>query len=361
MDVAHVRLRVDGLGGHVEGPVLDVVAHAGDHPVAVGFGVHQGTAVGQLEEAVAIVDDLVADVEIVMGEPRVELEDLEDGVDAVTLDPHDAPQPRPVDGARPPPLLDGQPFHLLHAVGHADGRAHRAVEDVHGEGVLTDEPHQCIPREVLVAEVGSERAGVVAETFGGKVRRGSGALGHVACHHLSKLSSRQVSNNSPPNPAHGPARSGSSASAPSAPAWPRTFSPPAFPWSSPTCERRPPTPIGSEPRSPARPPTSPADRHRGRGRGRRRPGPRRAVGTGRRTGRRPSRHRLRHREHHLAGLRLRHRRRGRRRRCGRPRLRGDRRTRSRGLAASWSAWWAATRPSSSGPDRSSTPSARSPS
>ena len=34
-----------------------------------------------------------------------------------------AAQPRPVDRARPPPFLDGQPFHLLHPVGHADGRS----------------------------------------------------------------------------------------------------------------------------------------------------------------------------------------------------------------------------------------------
>ena len=41
---------------------------------------------GQLEVAVVLVDHLVVDVHVVVGEAGVELEDLEDGLDAVAVD-----------------------------------------------------------------------------------------------------------------------------------------------------------------------------------------------------------------------------------------------------------------------------------
>src|SRR5205814_8475922 len=58
VDMADARLRVHGLGGYVDGPVLDGVAPTGDGPVAVGLDVEQRTARAQLEEALSFVDDL---------------------------------------------------------------------------------------------------------------------------------------------------------------------------------------------------------------------------------------------------------------------------------------------------------------
>ena len=69
-------------------------------------------------------------------------------------------------------------------------------------------------------------------------------------------------------------------------------------------------------------------------------------------------HRLHRREHHLGAVRPGHRGRGRRPRRGPRRLRGQRRARRRPPPATWSAWSAATRRSSSGSARCSTPWAR---
>ena len=106
--VADVRLGIDRLRRHVERPVLDVMAHVRHHGVPEGLGVHERTAVGQLEVAVPLVDELVVHVHVVVREAGVELQHLEDGRHAVALDVHDLAQPVAVDGAGAGPLLDRQ-------------------------------------------------------------------------------------------------------------------------------------------------------------------------------------------------------------------------------------------------------------
>ncbi len=159
--VADVRLGVDRLRRHVERAVLNVVAHVGDHGVAEGLGVHERAAVGQLEVAVRLVDQLVVHVHVVVREAGVELEHLEDGRDAVPLDVHDLAQPVAVDRAGAGPLLDGQLLDGLGPVAQADGGAHGAVEQVDDEPVLADQPDQGLLGEVLVVEAGVEGTRVV--------------------------------------------------------------------------------------------------------------------------------------------------------------------------------------------------------
>ena len=98
MDMGDVRLRVHGLGGGIEGGVLDRVAHAGDGPLAPGLDVHERPAGRELEEPVVLVDDLVPHVHVVLREPGIELQHLEDRLDAVALDAHDLAETVAVDG-----------------------------------------------------------------------------------------------------------------------------------------------------------------------------------------------------------------------------------------------------------------------
>ncbi len=159
--VADVRLGIDRLGRHVERPILDVVAHVRHHRVAEGLGVHQRAAVRQLEVPVLLVDELVVHVHVVVREAGVELEDLEDGRHAVALDAHDLAQAVAVDRAGTGPFLDGELLDRLRPVLQADGGAHGAVEQVHDQAVLPDQPDQGLLRQVLVVEAGVEVARVV--------------------------------------------------------------------------------------------------------------------------------------------------------------------------------------------------------
>ena len=85
--------------------------------------------------------------------------------DVVAFDAHDLAEALAVDGAGAPPFLHGQLVDGVAAVAHADGRAHGAVEEVHDEGELPDQPDQGLLGEVLVAEVGVEGARVVGPSL----------------------------------------------------------------------------------------------------------------------------------------------------------------------------------------------------
>ena len=198
MNVPDVSLGVDGLGGDIEGAVLDVMTHAGHHLVAERLDVHQRAAIGELEETVSLVHHLVTDVEVVMGKAGVELEYLEDGFDIVAFDAHDLAKTVAVDRARPPPFLDGQPLHFLHPVRDADGRTHRAVENVDGLRVLAHQPNQRLSRQIFVSEIGNELTGIVGEAAAHRHGVGLHANGliDVAGSHVSTLHSRHMSKSS---------------------------------------------------------------------------------------------------------------------------------------------------------------------
>jgi hypothetical protein len=102
---------------------------------------------------VVLVDYLIFDVHVVLGEAGVKLQLLEDGRDAVALDIHDLANPLGVDRARATPFLDRQLFHCLLAVAQSHRREHRPVEQLRDQRELTDEPDERFLGEVLVAEV----------------------------------------------------------------------------------------------------------------------------------------------------------------------------------------------------------------
>ena len=73
VDGSHPKPRVRRPPGGVEGGVLDVVTH-GDHELlAHRLDVHQGAAVVEVEQAVVVVDDRVAEVHELGGCADVEL------------------------------------------------------------------------------------------------------------------------------------------------------------------------------------------------------------------------------------------------------------------------------------------------
>ncbi len=175
MDRSDASLRVHRLSRVVERAVLDVMAHPCHHPFTPGLGIHERPAMGQLEVPVIFVHQLVVDVHVVVGETRVQLEDLEDRRDAVAFDVHDLPQPLAVHRARPPPLFYGQLVDGIAAVAHTYGRTHRTIEQMHYQRELPYEPDQRLLGEVFVVEVWIEGSGVIV-AIGHKVRLWSGHL-----------------------------------------------------------------------------------------------------------------------------------------------------------------------------------------
>ena len=155
-----------------------------------------------------LVDHLVVDVHVVVGEARVELEDLEDGRHAVALDVHDLAQAVAVEGARPRPLLHRQLLHDVAPEAHGDGGAHGTVEKVHDEGELPDQPDEGLLGEVLVAEVGVEGPRIVFAVGHGHRLRSRHLSGKTGKGTVMELGDAALP------------RSGSSASATSAAAWP---------------------------------------------------------------------------------------------------------------------------------------------
>ena len=154
----HLRLRVRGDRGGVEGRVLDVVAHRADVVLAHRLDVHQRAAVVELEGAVPAVLDVVPEVHELRGSADVELQALEDRDHVGALVAQRLLHPPGVDRAGPGPLLDRDLRHLLAPEGRdAPGHA-GAVDQLADQQELRHESGEVGPRQAGVA------AGHVAKT-----------------------------------------------------------------------------------------------------------------------------------------------------------------------------------------------------
>ena len=147
----HLRVRVGGHGGGVEGGVLDVVAHAAHVVLAHRLDVEQRAAVVEVELAVGLVVHGVAEVHELGGSADLELHPLEDRGDAGALEAEGALHAAGVDRAGRRPLLDGD---LGHAGGaeRADAVRHPgAVDEVPGEQQLGHEHGELLAGQLGVA------------------------------------------------------------------------------------------------------------------------------------------------------------------------------------------------------------------
>ena len=111
--IGRMRARVGGDGGRVERRVFDVVAHRHHEVLAHRLDVEERAARLQPELAVAAVDQVVANIHVLVREPDVELEPLEDGVHVGTDEVEGALHALRVDGARAHPLEDGDLLTLV--------------------------------------------------------------------------------------------------------------------------------------------------------------------------------------------------------------------------------------------------------
>ncbi len=155
VDRPHLRLRVGGDGGRVEGRVLDVVAHRAHVVGTHRLDVHQGTAVVEVELAVPAVVHRVAEVHELRGRPDVELEPLEDRHHvAAARRGRGVPQrllhPPCVDRRGRGPLLDGDLGHLLAAERRDAPRHAGAVDQLPDQQQLGHQRRELVPGEVGV-------------------------------------------------------------------------------------------------------------------------------------------------------------------------------------------------------------------
>ena len=142
-----LRPGVRSRGGGVEGGVLDVVAH-GLHVVrAHGLDVHQRSAVDQPELAVVVIGDHVPEVHELGGRADIDLHPLEDGLHRVALETQRLLHAPGIDGARTPPLFDGDVAHDVTTEG-ADQMGHAgSVDQVTGQQILGSEPGKLVTAE----------------------------------------------------------------------------------------------------------------------------------------------------------------------------------------------------------------------
>ena len=112
MDGTHLRVRVGGHRGRVEGGVLDVVAHALDVVRSHRFHVEQCAAVVEVELAVPAVVHGVAEVHELRRRADIELQALEDGDDVVAFVAQGFLHAPGVERAGAGPLFDRDLQHL---------------------------------------------------------------------------------------------------------------------------------------------------------------------------------------------------------------------------------------------------------
>ena len=115
MDRPHLRSRVGGHRGGIEGGVLDVVAHSLDVVRTHRFHVEQGAAVVEVEFAVPAVVHGVAEVHELRRRTDVELQALENGDDVIAFVAQGLLHPPGVKRAGAGPLLYRDLQHFLAA------------------------------------------------------------------------------------------------------------------------------------------------------------------------------------------------------------------------------------------------------
>ena len=148
VDRPHLRVRVGGARGRVEGRVFDVVAHAVHELFAHRLDVHQRAAVVEPELAVLRVVDLVPEVHELMRRADVELDVLEDRRHVGVAEVERALRAQRVERARGHPLLDRDVEHVLAGVTGEHERDADAVLEMAVQQVLAAEPGEGAAREV---------------------------------------------------------------------------------------------------------------------------------------------------------------------------------------------------------------------
>ena len=150
VDGKALRLGIHRLHGRVEGGVLDVMAHRDDARLAPRLDVGEGAAVVEPEVALLVVDHFVVHVHVLVREPGIHLQRLEDRRDVVARRPSSpcgCAACRPADAPRHSSIASS-------SIACAPKRCRiagmiAAVEQMGREHELAAERHERFLREVL--------------------------------------------------------------------------------------------------------------------------------------------------------------------------------------------------------------------
>ena len=115
MDGAAAGARVGRDGAGVERRILDGVAHRAHRRLAVLLDLEERAAAHQPERAALVALEVVVHVHVLMREPDIELEALEDRAHAGAGETHAGLHPAGVDRAGAHPLLDRDRLACLRA------------------------------------------------------------------------------------------------------------------------------------------------------------------------------------------------------------------------------------------------------
>lgn len=147
----NLGVRIGGQRCRVEGGVLDVVAHRHHEFLAHRLDIGQRATVIEPELAVIVVVDPEPEVHELRRRADIELQPLEDGLDAVAGEAKGPLHPAGVDRAGQLPLLDGHRRHPLPAEGGDSVRHPGPIDEVTTQQQLGDQRGQLVPGQPGVA------------------------------------------------------------------------------------------------------------------------------------------------------------------------------------------------------------------